>query len=648
MEKNDVYAYAGKILRVNLSNGGISTEPTERYAKEWLGASGIAANILYREVKPWVTPYSPANRLIFGAGALGGTLAPGASRMSGESINAFTGGFGTSNCDSHFSSELKYAGYDMIILQGKANKPVYLWINDDDIEIRDASHLWGKTTRETFNAIRQEHHDNRIHTLSIGPAGENVVRGACVIQDSGRAMGRCGLGGVMGSKNLKAIAVRGSGAIKVADPNRFMKAVDTARAMFDKSGAVAALQRAGTASVLPKKQEVCGISYKNFQFLTIPEDMLKSLDQEKLQENYKVRNVSYPGCPIACSRYYRIDSGLYAGFETEGFQFEALADLNAKLGVYDPTFTIKANAYCNEMGLDIDLAAGAIAWAMECYEKGILKKSDVDGLKLEWGDGGVTLELIRKISYREGFGDILAEGCAKAAEVIGKGSSYYAMNIKGQDLYEVIRGAVGWGLGCTTSTRGGGHTTGAPQCETVMALDPEQAKKVFGVTTANEPLSYQGKTKLVEFFEELHRLNNCLGICHFNTVWLDVWLPGFPDIAELYSAATGWETSVADLKRIAKRQLNIEKAFNLLRTNLDRKDDYPTPRDMNEPIPTGKVAGWKLERKDWDALLDDYYEMHGWNKETSFPTRKCLEELDLKGIADNLERVGKLGAEKRC
>jgi len=647
MSKNSMCAYAGKILRINLSNGSISTEPTESYAKEWLGASGIATRILYSEVKPWVTPYSPANRLIFGAGALVGTLAPGASRMSGESINTLTGGFGTSNCDSHFGGQLKYAGYDTIIIQGKAHRPVYLWIDDGNVEIREASHLWGKTTWETFVMIRQEHHDDRIHTLSIGPAGENLVRGACVIQDRGRAMGRCGLGGIMGSKNLKAIAVRGSGAIKVADPNRFMNAVDRVRAMFDKSSSIASIRRAGTAVMAPSKQAVCGIPYKNFQFLAIPEDMLKSLDQEKVQDNYKVRNIGYPGCPVSCSRYYRIDNGPYAGYETEGYQFEALASLGTKLGMYDPTFIIRANGYCNEMGLDLDLAAETIAWAMECYEKGILKKSDVDGLKLEWGDSGVALELMRKIAYREGFGDILAEGSAKAAETIGRDSSYYAMNIKGQDLYEVIRGAVGWGLGVTTSTRGGGHTTGAPACETIMAMDPEQAKKVYGITTANEPLSYEGKAELVEFFEQLHRVNNCLGICHLTTVWIDVWLTGFPEMAELYSAATGWETSVADLKRTAKRQLNIEKAFNLLRTNFDRKDDYPTLRDMNEPIPTGKVAGWKLERKDWDALLDEYYDMHGWDKETSFPTRTCLEELGLKDIADDLEKVGKLGAEKK-
>lgn len=642
MGNSSIYAYAGRILRVNLSNERIFFQSTLNYAKEWLGASGIAAKILYDEVKPWVTPYEPANKLIFGAGPLNGTLAPGASRLNANSINPRTGGWGSSNSDSRFANELKYAGYDSIVIEGKAHVPVYLWIRDDWVEIRDASHLWGKTTWESLNIIRKEHGDRDIHTVSIGPAGENLVRGACIIQDKGRAMGRCGLGAVMGSKNLKAIAVRGTGAIRVADPSRFMKAVDDFRKkMLTKSTTRDFMQRLGTPGVLPTKQEVCGISYKNFQFLALPEDIYQSLNIENLNAKYRVRGVSYPACVLGCSRYFWINDGPYAGLKTEGFQWETFGTLQTKLAIYDPTFMIKANAYCNQMGLDVDAAGGAIGWAMECYQRGILKESDTDGLKLEWGDAGVALELIRKICYREGFGNILAEGCAKAADIIGRDSSYYAMNIKGQDLYEVCRGAVGWCLGTTTSTRGGGHTTGAPVHETIPGFDVERGRQLFGLKE-NNPLAYEGKAKLVEYFEDLHRVANSLGICHFHTIWLDLWHLDFPEIAELYSAATGWETSADDLKRMAKRQLNLEKAFNLLRTDFDRKDDYPTPRDMTEPVPTGSIAGWKMERKDYDALLDEYYELHNWDKETSFPTRECLEDLDLKDVADDLERVGKL------
>ena len=642
MGKNRVYAYAGKILRVNLSKGDISTEPTLNYAKEWLGASGIAAKILYDEVKPWVTPYEPANKLIFGAGALNGTMAPGASRINANSISPVTGGWGSSNADSRFGNELKYAGYDSIIVEGKAHEPVYLWIRDDCVAIQDASHLWGKTTWETLDTIREEHHDDDIHTVSIGPAGENLVRGACIIQDKGRAMGRCGLGAVMGSKNLKAIAVRGTGAIRIADPARFMKAVDDSRTrIITKSGIRDLWHRLGTPGILATKQKVCGIAFKNHQFLIIPEDMFKGINMDNLYANYKIRNVSYPACAIGCSRYFQINNGPYAGLRTEGFQWEVFGTLQTKLAIYEPTFMIKANAYCNQMGLDVDMAGGAIGWAMECYQRGILKESDTDGLKLEWGDAEIALELIRKICYREGFGNILAEGCARAADIVGRDSSYYAMNIKGQDLYEPCRGAIGWCLGATTSTRGGGHTTGAPVHETVPGFNIEKGKEIFGLDK-NDPLAYEGKATLVEYFEDLHRVTNSLGICHWHTTWLDLWHLGFPEIAELYSAATGWETSVDDLRRMAKRQLNIEKAFNLLHTDFDRKDDYPTPRDMNEPIPTGSVAGWKMERKAYDTLLDEYYELHNWDKETSFPTRKCLEDLDLKYIADDLKKVGKL------
>lgn len=644
MKDNGTYGYAGKILRVNLSSRSISYEPTMKYAEDWLGGAGIAQWILYNEVKPWATPYAPANKLIFGVGPLVGTLAPGASRVSGDSINAMTNGVGSCNCDSHFGPELKFAGYDHIVFEGRASKPVYLWIMDNHIEIRDATHLWGKTTWETLDMIRRELDDNDIHTLSIGPAGENLVRGACIIQDKGRAMGRCGLGGVMGSKNLKAVAVRGSGAITVADPTRFMKAVDKARDAFAKSALASSVRNYGIAVITPTKQEVCGIPYKNFQYLKLPEDLFKGLDLEDLQAKYKVRNISFMACPIGCGRYFRIDRGPYAGLRSEGFQFEMLADFAGKLAVSDPTFIIKMTAYCDQMGIDVDQVGGAVGWAMECYQRGILKASDADGLKLEWGDAGVILELARKMVYREGFGAILAEGCAKAAEMFGRHSSYYAPHVKGQDLYEVLRGSIGWALGVCVSTRGGGHTTGAPACENAVVMDEEKAREVYGITTATKPLEYEGKAKLVGYFEGLHRVDNFLGICHFTTTWLDVFFPGFPELAEIYSAATGRERTEDDLRRAAERVLNVEKAFNLRRTNFDRKDDYPPPRDMEEPVPTGKIAGWKIEKEEWDNLLDEYYEMHNWDKKTSFPTRKCLEDLDLKEIADDLGKIGKLGS----
>jgi aldehyde:ferredoxin oxidoreductase len=270
-----------------------------------------------------------------------------------------------------------------------------------------------------------------------------------------------------------------------------------------------------------------------------------------------------------------------------------------------------ANALCDQLGLDVDAAGGAIGWAMECYQRGIISEKDADGLKLEWGDADVALQLIRKIAHREGFGDILAEGCARASEIIGRDSGYYALHIKGQDLYEPCRGVNAWALGTMTSTRGGGHTTGAPVCETTPGLDSKKAEEVYGVKGVDRPQEYEGKAQIVTFGEVLQRTNNCLGVCHFNTVYWNLAMVGLPEMAELYSAATGWETSVEDFRR-----------------------------DLKEPIPTGDLAGWKLDEDKWNDMLDDYYDLHGWDRETSFPTRKVLVDLGLEDVANDHEAEG--------
>jgi aldehyde:ferredoxin oxidoreductase len=639
------YAYAGKILRINLGNGATAVKPTSAYAEQWLGAPGIAAKILYDELRSWVTPYEPANKLILGAGPLVGTTAPGACKSNMSTLGPVTGGWASSCSDSYTGGELKCAGYDSIVLEGRAHTPVYLWIRDDRIEIRDASHLWGKTTWETLDSVRAELRDPALHVLSIGPAGENLVRGACVIQDRGRAFGRCGIGTVMGSKNLKSIVVKGTGAVRVADPGRFMEAVKQAWKMVKGAKTLEGMQKYGTLSGLPRKQKTCGISYKNFQELCLPDDMVDEIDPCRTIEKYQVARQSFPGCAIGCGRHLHISEGPFAGLRTEACQMEVMNGLQCKLAIREPTFMFKANAYCNQLGLDVDAAGGSIAWAMECYQRGIIDEKDADGLKLKWGDGGVALEMIRKMAYREGFGDILAEGSAKAAGIIGRESGYYAMHIKGQDLYEPCRGAMAWCLGTTTSTRGGGHTTGAVNDARSGSDESEmqKARDVFGVEDPYNPLAYEGKARMVTYFESLHRANNSLGVCHMNTIHWDIQQIDLPQLAELYSAASGRETSVEDLKRITMRQINLEKAFNLRHTRFGREDDLPTPRDLSEPIPSGPLAGWKMDREKFDQMLDEYYDLHGWDRKTSFPTRETLVALGLESVAEDLEKIGKLG-----
>lgn len=643
--RDKIYAYAGKVLRVNLSNGKITVEPTLKYAKEWLGGSGMAVKILYDELRSWVTPYDPANKIVFGAGTLIGTTAPAACKSTMSTLGPMTGGWASSCADSYVGGQLKYAGYDSIVIEGKAHRPVYLWICDDHVEIRDCSHLWGRTTWDALEMIRKELQDTSLHVMSIGPAGENLARGACIIQDRGRAFGRCGIGAVMGSKNLKAIVARGTGGVKVADPTLFMQLVAKYRAFYkDSKPHVNNFQKYGTLFGLKGKQDICGASYMNFQDCVIPDDMAKAIDPQKTIDKYQVSRQNFPGCPIGCSRHLYITDGPYAGLKTEVCQMEVMNCLQFKLAVREPTFMFKANALCNQLGLDVDAAGGAIGWAMECYQRGIIHEKDTDGLKLHWGDAGVALELIRKISYREGFGDILAEGCARASDIIGRNSSYYAIHIKGQDLYEPCRGALAWCLGTTTSTRGGGHTTGAINDARPSATEFEiaRAKEIYGVDNPYKPLEYEGRAKMVTFTEALHRVCNSFGICQQNTVKWDCELLNLPQMAELYSAATGWETSADDLKRIAMKQLNLEKALNLRFTNFARKDDLPTPRDMTEPIPSGNLAGWKMDEGGFNRMLDEYYDLHGWDRETSFPLRTTLVDLGLESVADDLEKIGKL------
>jgi aldehyde:ferredoxin oxidoreductase len=641
---DNIYSYGGKILRINLNNGEINTEPTLKYAKEWIGSSGIAVKILYEELRSWATPYDPANLLIVGAGALIGTTAPGANKMNVSTLGPMTGGWASSCSDSYFGGQLKRAGYDSVVIKGKAHSPVYLWIDDGAVEIRDASSLWGKTTGETLDMIREMHADSGLHTLSIGPAGENLVRGACIIQDKGRAFGRGGVGAVMGAKNLKAVVAKGSGSVRVADRERFMAAVAKCRKMFKGLPTTEYFHKYGTLGIMTGKQAVCGIAFKNFQDTHLPEEMADAVDPRHIIEKYQVSKRSYPGCAFGgCSRIMSVNEGPYAGLLTESNQWEVVSTLQGRLAIEEPTFMLKANTLCNQYGLDVDAAGGPIGWAMECYEKGILDEKDTDGLRLEWGDAQVALELIRKISFREGFGDILAEGCAKASDIVGRGSERYAMHIKGLDLYEPCRGAMGWSLGATTSTRGGGHTTGGPVIETMGKLDVKKAQEVYGIGNPHKPQEYKGKAKMVTFGEALQRVNNCLGVCHWNTSYFDPNFPSLPELAELYSAATGLDRSVEDLKRLTMRQVNLEKALNLRFTNYDRKDDLPTARDLNEPIKSGNLAGWKMDEAKYNEMLDEYYDLHGWDRATSFPKRQTLVDLDLQTVADDLEKSGKLG-----
>jgi aldehyde:ferredoxin oxidoreductase len=631
--------YAGKILRIDLSTGKVSTESTDKRARVWLGGEGLNWSLMYDEVKPWTSPFDPENRIIFGTGPLTGTLAPGSARLSVASKSVFSQGVGSANSDGFFAPELKFAGFDHIVVSGRAGKPVCIRINDDDVELRDAKSVWGKTTWETEDVIVEELRDKYAQLVSIGPAGENLVKSACIVANKNRAAARCGVGAVMGSKNLKAIAVSGTGSVEVADPEGFMKAVDEILAKMEQIEPLRRFKKYGTHGMWLAKNKICGVPYKYFQDSCAPSSQAEKLDPEFFQR-IKIHGVGYM-CPFHCSQMYHVDEGPYAGLVTEGFELNTSSNFGGKLAIDEPTAIVQGHALCNQLGLDEDNVTGAVGWALYCLEKKILTKRDIGNMDLEWGNHEEIFELFRKIAYREGIGDVLAEGSKRAADILGVGREY-AMTVKGQDLYEETRLPTGWGLGACVAARGGGHTQGSPACETASGVPQDVGEETFGIPTWNEPTSYEGKAKLVLYTERMQAIMNSLVQCIFFSSWKDPRLSSFEDLARLYSTATGLRTTTKDLIKTADRIVNIEKAFNVIQANLGRRDDHPPVRSFSEPIRSAPFKGFRLSRQKYGKMLSEYYKLHGWDPETGLQTRKSLEDLGLENVAHDLEKAGRL------
>lgn len=643
------FSYAGKILRVNLSNRKVTTEDTMKYAKRFLGGKGINQWILFKEVKPGIWPLDPANRIIFGAGVLCGMLVPGSCRYNIDSKNVLTGGVGAANSGGHFAPELKFAGYDNVVIQGRSRSPCFLWIDDNHVEVRDAKYQWGKTTWESDDLIREELGDEDIQIASIGQAGENLVRAACIINNGGRAAGRCGLGAIMGSKNLKAVAVRGSGEINVPKPEKFMELIDELwNKQVEKIEEHRPMYKGWDIlqGFTAMRNTMSGNQVRNFQDGFWDPEKLQKTSYRELSK-YQVRKVACFVCPTPSymETWIKITEGEFKGVEGEGFYTNTRRDFGVKLDIDNIEAITVAHFLCSQYGLDIDNAAGAIAWAMECYQRGILTNKETDGLKLEWGNYKAVLELLRKIALREGIGEILGEGCKRASEMIGKGSEKYCMHIKGQDLYENIRTTIGYGFGTIVAPRGGGHLDGAIFTED-SGYNPEISMKLYGISTAGDRKAYAGKAKLVIEQENRNILLNCLGVCIFTTkflqdLWSNLYISELENIAKIYSVATGFKITSAELIRIGDRINNVMKAFNA-REGMTRKDDYPPNRFFDEPIKTGPGKCESLDRDKYDKLLKDYYMLRGWDVETGLPTKRKLEELGLKEVADELEKIGKV------
>jgi len=625
---------AGRILRVDLTSGIISTEDTQKYAKRFIGGRAINSYILLDEMSPETKWSDPENMLIFGVGCLVGTLAPGACRVSVDTKNVFNNGKGSANFGGDFGPELKYAGFDHVVITGKAESPVYLWIYDGKAELRDAGSVWGRTTYETAEVLQRELDDNRIKVASIGPAGEKLVRGSCIIADCAKAAGGSGVGCVMGDKKLKALAVRGHGSIKVAEPERFLAAVDKALRKIKNSPTASSWRKGIIESFYQPESKGWDFSVivRNGQDEYWPmERRRKLVGRSTGVPRYRKKLTACFSCPIGGMPFFEINDGKYQGTKGTGYWVNS-AWYSERMDVDNPEASIKFHLLANQLGLDGDMASVVLSWAFECYEKGLLTKAQTDGLELKWGNDDAMLSMVEKLAYREGIGDLLANGVKEASRRLGKGSERFAIHMKGQDSADPYRIRKGWGFGLSTSPVAGRHLRGA--VSTPEASGPKDL--------AFSPTDYENIPEAVFWQAQVKEIEDMTGICVYMGSLLGAHALDPSDYAELISSAMGIDITVKELMLAGRRSYNLEKAFNTIHAKFTRNDDYPPERYMEEPVKSGPYAGHKCDKDRWDEMLDRFYELHGWDKRTGLQTRRCLEEVGLENIAKKLEQAGKL------
>ena len=626
------YGYCNKALRIDLSNNLIKKEKLdEEFLKKYLGGRGLNVRRLYDEVPPEVDPLSEENKMFIGVGPLTGTLFPGAARVNFTAKSPQTKILGDSNTGGFLGPEIKFAGFDQIIIEGKADQLSYIYIKDGEAEIKSAQHLKQLDTFETQKKIKEELGDNRIQTAVIGPAAENGVKYSGIFCNMVRAAARTGMGLVLASKNIKAIAVRGTKDLSARKPDKFKQLIDKMDEEIKNHSEYEIRTRLGTTQLISSLNELGCLATRHFQTGYF-EDADK-VSGEYFEENYKQKEKGCFACTIPCSRYFEITKGKYKGLKSEGPEFEGLAGFSSRVGVSDIEDALYGVDLCNRYGLDVITTSECISFTMELYEKGILTSEEIDGLKPEFGNSEVVFNLIEKIKNREGFGDILADGVVTAAEKIGRGTKKLAMHVKGLEIFQADpRGIKGYGLGVAVATRGGDHLRSEPWFE--FSEDAEEGKRRFGHPESAFRLEYKGKGRVVKYYEERCVLADCLEACK-NTV-VNMEIISFKEAAELLNTLTEYRFTPEEIKKSAERIMNVERAY-IVREGIRRKDDTLPDRFLNEPLPEecGVSAGSVVEL---EPMLDEYYKAREWEVNTGLPTESKLSELSLDKIMLDLKK----------
>ena len=608
--------YAGRWLKVDLDGQEIKEERTaDEDVHTWLLGSGLAAHLFQGMLDPGRAPLDPASPLLIFNGLLTGTCAPAAARASWCGRSPLTSIWCESNVGGHWGAELRRAGFDGLAITGRAPSPVYLWLHDGLAEIRDASHLWGADTFETHDRLRKET-DSRAQVACIGPAGENLVHLAGVMaggQAHNRAVGRGGMGALMGSKNLKAIVVRGHAKPTYADPARFRAAARAANALIRRQSEGLALT--GTVGGIPGAEHFGDLPLKNWQAGSWPEGAV-AISGRTIRETYRVRDTFCFACPVGCGKAIEVQVGPYAGTWGEGPEYETQAGFGSNLLIDDLPALLAINTLCNRLGLDTISTSAVAAFATEAAERGLISPDEAGGVRLAWGEPEPVLVLVEQIAGRKGLGALLADGVRAAAAWLGPEAQAFALHVKGLELpYHDPRAFVDMALNYATANRGACHLESASYWRGYGIQWPGWQEGPHDRFASDEIT-----VRMLVTFQNFVALYNPLGLCKF-------MIKGGMDPArtvELVNAATGWEWSADDLVRAGERLFNLKRLINL-QFGVTRADDTLPRRFLAEPRPSGTAAG---VLPDLGKMLPLYYELRGWDAEGR-PTRERLKELGL-------------------
>jgi aldehyde:ferredoxin oxidoreductase len=586
--------------------------------EEFVGGRGFNSRRLFEEVPKAVAPLSAGNKLMFATGPLVGTAFPLGARFNVSAKSPLTGILGDSNAGGHFAAEMKFAGYDQIIFEGRSRELCYVFVDDDEIKIESAQDLAAKDVYETTETLKKDLGDEGVRIAVIGPAAESLVRYAGIFADLMRPAARTGMGTVMGSKNLKAVAIRGTGTVRVSDEDGFWKIVDEVEAETYSHPQYWLRRKMGTTRILMLANRMGFLPTRHFTSATF--ESATRVSGERLAEEYNIKSRACFSCIVPCSRVYVIKEGAFAGFHGEGPEYEALSSFTARIGNSDLDSALVAVDLANRLGLDVITTGECIAWAMELFAKGALTKKDTGGLDLEWGNVEAVFELVRRIARREGFGDALADGVKKAAEKLKIGSDI-GFHVKGLELIQADpRGLKGYGLGYAVASRGGDHLRSEPFLE--LSDDPQKGIEMFGEPEASMRLGVKGKGKLVRYFEDWCAVIDSLEVC--KNLAENMELLPLKRAARLMKVVTGFDFNERDLAQVGERIVNLERVY-LVREGITRKDDRLPERFTKEPLPDGASKGSVFEM---EPMLEEYYRARGWST-NGIPLPQHLRRIGL-------------------